>query len=279
MSFIDRLNRFIALYIYVIKRCWRLTAWLPFFFYAIFQFLLLVLLINYVEPHIYPILSPIISVLGQTEKEMFHHYPGLFILLPTVFQWLKIAAGVVFEGLTVGLASVLFLRIYGAKNGDRLRLSFAFRQWLHLIIAWTLITAVLVIINKYAPMIFSEQLAGSPRRLLVFDIILRLVTVALYSLFVYAVPAVIVYRDNALRAFRTSLSIFARYPIFSFFLAFIPYLLSLPVSYAAGKPDVIIDKFTPELVFYILTAGIILDVVINYIITGTVVKFLLDEQK
>jgi len=279
VSFIDKLNRFIALYVFVLKKCGRLKTWLPFFLYGILQFLLLLLLVNYVNSYVYPVLSPIISLFGDIEKQMFHHYPGLYLLLPSVYQWIKIFAGILFEGLAVGLSVVLFLRIYGAERDEKLRLSFAFRRWLHLIAVWTVITAILVVVNMYAPRIFAEQLVAAPRRMLAFDIILRLISVIMYSLFIYAVPAVIVYKNNALRALLTSWRLFFRYPVFSFFLAFIPYLLSIPISYMVGRADAIIDKFTPELVFYLLAIGIALDMIINYVITGTVVKFLLDERK
>lgn len=132
--------------------------------------------------------------------------------------------------------------------------------------------------NLFLPDLFENFLSGSPRRIAAFEFCMGFLTVVLFSIFIYAVPAVIVYKNSFLQAFKTSISIFARVPIFSFFLALIPYLLTVPTTYLAGKSDVIISKFSPELVFYILAVGLFVDMIANVIMTGAVVKFL-DEER
>lgn len=278
MDFFEKLNRLIGLYVSVIRSVFRLKIWLPFFIYSLGQFVILLICANYIRPTIYPLLSPLVAYLGETRAEAFAHYPGLYLLLPTVFFWAKLLFGIIFEALAAGLTALLFLHAFDRTRESRWKISGAFAKWPQLALAWVVITAVLLSINWFAPRLFSEFVVGSPRRQLALEIGLKFLTLAAYAVFIYAIPAIVVYKQNILRAFKTSIVFFARFPVFSFFLAFIPYLLSVPITYLSDKVDVIVVKFPPELVFYILLAGIIVDMIINYAVTGAVVRFLLEEE-
>ena len=278
MGFIEKINRFLGLYLDVFRAIAKPLTWFPFLVYALLQFLMLLLLENYVHPYIYPVLHPLIALLGEGRADFFGHYPELYLMLPTVYQWGKLIIGVVLEGLLIGITSVYFLRAF--RNGEKgVSVATAFTRWPILLIIWAVVTGILLIINLYLPDLFGDMLFKSPRRMMVFEIFLRLLTVAVYSVFIYAIPAVIVYRNGLLGAFKTTFRLFARNPFFSFFLALIPFLFSIPISYATDNVTTIVDKFTPELVFYILVAGIFVDFLINYFITGTVVKFLAEESE
>ncbi len=279
MDFIHKLNRLIGLYASAIKSIFKAKIWPPFFLYAVLQFGVLTMCASYVHPHIYPILSPLVAFLGATRAELFGHYPGLYLLLPLVYQWGKLALGIIFEGLVTGLTVVLFADYFGRHLSSRWRLSEAFRAWPQLFIGWLMITGILFIINWYLPEIASGMIRHSPRRAALVDFVLKLVTVGIYSVFIYALPTLIILRQNLFRAFATSFGYFFKYPLFSFFLALIPYLLSLPVSYLAQNSEVIVTRFTPELIYYILLIGIIIDMFINYVLTGAVTKFLIEEQE
>jgi hypothetical protein len=270
----------IGLYLAPLRSFWKGKVWLPFLIYAFLQAALLILLSSYTNPHIYPILSPLVRLLGEGRDDFFSHYPGLFLMLPQVFDWGKIFLGIVLEGLAAGLTSILFLRILAAKaEKESIRPGYAFSRWLHLAAVWSFITILLIVmISWLLPTLFSGLLHGSPRRALLFDMGLRLLTVFIYAIFVYAVPSVVVFRKSIWGALKQSISYFVRYPIFSFFLAFFPYLLSVPGSYAISRADVIIAKFAPELVFYILLIGVVIDLFANFVLTGAVVKFLVDEE-
>ncbi len=277
MGFLARLNRLIGLYITALKIFLKGGVWLPFIILGFLYFAILIILTNYTNPYIYPILSPIIAFLMKDNAPLFGHYPTLYLLLPDLFQWFKIAAGIIFEGLAVGLTAILVLKVLNSSRFFDLKLSFARNRWFQLALSWTLITALLWIVNRYLPVVFSEQIASSPRRQMAFDLALRLLTVGLYSIFVYVLPALIVYKNSIVAAFRTSFSFFVKNPIFSFFLAFIPILLTWPISFITGNTNIIIEKFSPELVFYILGAGVFIDFVVNCLLTAAVVNFLLDE--
>lgn len=277
MTFITKINWLAGLYISVLKLSGRFKIWGPFFFYAIFQFLILMVCVNYLNPTINPILSPLVSLLGQERGELYGHYPGLYFLLPQVFQWGKLFFGIIFEGLAAGITAILFLKIFDESRRGDSAISSGISRWVNLALVWSIITIILVGFNWLVPQFFSGFLQGSPRRLAMFDLIMRLTTVFLYSIFVYAVPALVVLKKNVGQALKVSLTFFFRYPIFTFFLTLLPYLLTVPISYMTSNADVIVTKFSPELVFYILLIGIIIDMIVNFIMTGAIVKFLTEE--
>jgi len=278
LGFLDRINRFLGLYIDTFKAIGRPLTWLPFLVYACLQFLLLLVLQNYVNPVIYPILRPIMALMGEARADFFSHYPEMYLLLPSVYQWGKILIGILFEGLFIGMATVFFITRY-YDSDKKIAVSLAFRKWPQLLIMWAIITGVLLLVNMYIPGLFGDILYKSPRRALLFDGFLKLLTVIIYSIFIYAIPAMIVYGENLWGAIRATFRLFAHNPFFSIFLALIPFLLSLPIVYAIQNVNTIVDKFSPELVFYILIAGIAADFAANYFITGTVTGFLISERE
>ncbi len=278
MDFLTKLNRLVGLYLFALKTFLRGGVWLPFIIYGFVQFVILIFMANYTNPYIYPILSPIANFLLDDKALLLNHYPAIYLLLPYFFQWFKIAVGILFEGLAVGLTAVLILKVVNSSRFADLKLNFARNNWFQLALGWTLITIFLWGLNRYLPQLFSEFLASSPRRQMMFDLVLRLLTVGLYSIFIYALPAMIVYKNSLMAAFKTSFSLFVRNPIFSFFLALLPILLTWPISYITGYADVIIEKYSPELVLYLLGAGIFIDFIVNCLLTAAVVKVLLDQS-
>jgi hypothetical protein len=279
VGLVDNFNRLVGLYVSVLKAVPRIKIWVPFMVYALLQAALLVLCVSYVNPLIYPILSPLVGLLGDKTAAAFGHYPGLYLFLPTVFQWAKLVLGLIFEGLAAGMTAVLFLWFFQLPRKSTLRLTYAVSKWPHLLLTWVAITALLFAVNWLLPYAFSESLRGSPRLLFAFGIALRILTVFLYSIFVYAVPSVIVHKTTFVGALGRSIRLFMSHPVFSFFLVLIPYLLSVPTSFLANRSDVIISRFSPELVFYILLVAVIADLIINFAITGAAVGFLLEEAE
>ncbi|UCD94709.1 MAG: hypothetical protein JSU69_01265 [Candidatus Zixiibacteriota bacterium] len=279
MGFVDTLNRLLGLYLAALKSVGRFRLWLPFFLYAVLQIVLLLLCVSYVNPRLYPVLSPLVSLLGQRNAEMFGHYPELYLLLPYVFQWGKLFLSIIFEGLAIGLTSALFVIAFHSKGRPRLKLSPVFARWPQLLITWAVITGVIYLVNWLVPEIFSEYLQGSPRRVVIFEMVMRIIGVIIYAVFVYAVPAIIVRGEGIVRALKTSVSYFAGHPFFTFLLVLIPFLFTLPTTYLSAKAGIVVTKFSPELMFYILLGAIIVDMVINFVLTGAVVKFLVEDKE
>ncbi len=279
MGIIEKINRFLQLYLSSLGALRRPLVILPLIVYALIQYLVLIVLENYNHPAIFPWLSSLVSLTGQGREEFFSHYPELYILLPNIYQWAKLAVGFLLEALFLTVTVVLFVRHFNQADSRQWPLSLVWKRWPTTFAVWAIVSILLVIINIYIPGFFAGYLYGSPRRAFVFDAVMKVFTVGVYSLFLYALPAAIVYNNGLIKSLKTSLTFFVRYPIFTFFLAFIPYILSLPLAYATAASSVIVDKFSPGLVVYLLIAGIFVDLIINYFLTGTAVRFLLQEAE
>ncbi|MFH2035887.1 MAG: hypothetical protein ABIJ45_05735 [Candidatus Zixiibacteriota bacterium] len=276
--FIEGLNRLMGVYISAAKTIWRISVWGPFFILFLMQLLLLACLNNYVNPHLYPLLYPLVSLLGDSRVDIMAHYPGLYLVLPSVFQYGKLALGILFEGLITGITVIAFLKIFAGSKYSGLNIKSAIRQWHNLLLCWVVISAVLYALNSLIPPFFTEQMYGSPRRQMLFDLGMGLMTTIFYALFIYSLPIIIISGRNFIAAIIKSLSYFRKYPIFSFFIALIAYLITLPASFLSARSETIVDKFTPEMVFYVLAFGLVLDLLINILLTGALTKFLSDES-
>ena len=51
------------------------------------------------------------------------------------------------------------------------------------------------------------------------------------------------------------------------------------VSAAAGRPVTIIEKFRPELVYWVLLAGLGFNLIASFFWMGTAVRFLIEEEE
>jgi hypothetical protein len=280
MIFLNKLNRLLELYTFGLRYLLRPKNWWPFFVYFLLQLILLLILVNFANRYIYSWLEPVIGLLiGSEQAGAFSHYPGLYLFLPFIFQILKLIPGVIFEAVAVGLTVVLFIESYHGTSETGYRYSDVYSRWLQLVLTWVPITAILFAINWFAPQILKPLLVGSPRRMMIFEIGLPLFTVFVYALFVYAVPAVIVYRINFIAALGKSLKLFVRQPLFTIFLTLIANVIPAVLYYLVGKSNVIVADFAPELVSYLLFVTIIIDMIIYIIFIGALTRFLIEEKE
>ncbi|MCX6825844.1 MAG: hypothetical protein NTV06_01055 [candidate division Zixibacteria bacterium] len=279
MNFIQKLNQLIDLYLVAIKSFGKLRSWLPFLVYALLQFLVLLVCASYDKPLFNTLLYPLVALMGAGKAEYFSHYPGLFVMLPAVFQGGKIILSLIFEGVAIGLTVILLLKAFSPAKGKEYKVAYVFSRWPELMLISAIVTTIWFAAGWGIPSLFSGFLAGSPRRIALFDILLKIIIIILYSIFIYTIPAFIIYRKKIWEAFRFSLSYFRKQPFFSFFLVMFPYLLTIPISYMTSRANVVVAKFTPELVLYILLTGIVVDFIINFVLTGAVVKLLTTEEE
>jgi hypothetical protein len=278
MGPIKSLNQIILLFIETIKQARRLGIWLLLLCYFFVIWLLLYAHYKFLSPVFYPLISTWISVFGKDNFAAFSHYPGQFLYLPYFFGWAKLLLGFLVEGLVLGGVAAMFADGYRNIAG-RNRMSFKdiFSLWFHLLMVWVVINFLTVSVNFYLPDLLEFFHQGSPRRLMaVRYLILPFVLSVILALFFYAIPAVVMFRDNFLKALGRSLGLFFRRPITSFILAalvmFVPYYIS------AVPPDVLISKFRPELVYWVILLGLAAELLADYFWMGLSVRFLIEEE-
>ncbi|MCK4657334.1 MAG: hypothetical protein KAT85_09875, partial [candidate division Zixibacteria bacterium] len=114
---------------------------------------------------------------------------------------------------------------------------------------------------------------GSPRRTLAFGVGVRLLGSVILAMFMYVLPNILIDGEKFLAAVRRSLRTFSSSMISSYVIAVIPYLIVLPFIIMLHNPVLIVTKFYPELVLYLIVCKIVASMFSSFIFTSTVLRF------
>ena len=280
MPLVAGLNRYISLLIapFSFLRVWRIWQVLGLYFLIVVTVLL---------AHLYfdlPIFSGIMSVwtslFGQEQATGFSHYPGHFILLPYFFGWARFYVGLLLEGLVFGGLSVLFYDGMTRARGDEsTRVRSMFSLWLSLSMGWLVIYGLWLLISLVLPQLLDTWLRYSPRRQVAFDFgFLPLLFVMVMSVMYFVLPAIAIYRESVWSAMKRSVRLFIRMPFTFFFLALTISIIPLMMSMIQSKSGLIVEKFSPELVFWISLAAVAADMAVMFMWVGSAVRMLVEEE-
>lgn len=275
------INQFIGLFIDSLRQAGRGKIWLSLFGLLVVNGFVLYMHYDFLSPVFFSIMSAWTSLISQSASTMFTHYPMHFVLMPFYFGIAKLIPGLILESLLLGAVAIYFRNGYlGATGSERLTLRSAFASWGSLIIAWLVINGLTVLVSIYFPDLFRFLHQDSPRRLLLFNFLVMPAFFAIIlSLFFFAIPSIAIFRENFLKGIKRSLKMFIHRPLTCLFLSGVilagPYLLSA----IAGYSEDISTKFKPELIFWILVAGLVVELLANFFWMGTAVKFLLEEEQ
>lgn len=278
MSFIDNINNFIDLFISALRLINRLKAWLLLLLLFAVYWLLLYSHIKFYSPLVYGIISPWLNLNDQYAKG-FTHYPGQFILLPYYFGWAKLAFGLFIEGAILGgVASVFYKNFHASDNLENQPVSNKFNLWIQLSLAWIFLNGSLVLVNLFIPSLFAPILYSSSRQMLFNYLIMPGIYIFLVAIFFYTIPCVAIYRVNAFRAAIDSIKYFLKNPILTFFLSLFIMIVPLIISIILNTPNVIVEKFYPELIYWIITGGLVVDIFIGFLWMGTATTYLKNQE-
>ncbi len=275
MSVLERVNNFFLLIVSPFRQFGYWRVWLLLGGFFLLNWLILYAHYDFLSPLFYGIVTAWSSLFGEQAGRMFSHYPQQFALMAELYGWAKLGVGLVLEGLVLGAAVRLFARRYGAGRETGKSLAAA---WIHLVIVWGVLNALTVAAGILLPEWLGPLLNG-PRRLLVFSfVVLPFVFTVIFSLFFFAIPSVVVYGENAFRAIGRSLRIFSRRPLTCFFLSVVVLFLPLLCSAFGSYPDSIIERFKPELVYWLLLAGLFFEMIANFFWMSMATRFLVDFE-
>jgi len=242
----------------------------------------LVLFAHYdsMSPVFYGIVSAWTSLFGADKAIAFTHYPQHFLLLGDYYGLAKLGVGLLVETAVLGFAVHLFARRFlmgglAREQGEGISVS----RWLNIVLVWVLFNVLTMVAGIYMPEWFAPLLTGS-RRITVFNyVFMPGVVMGILSLLFFAIPAVVVFRENAIRAVWRSLKVFIHRPFTCFFLAFLVLTPPLLFSILSGNPADIVEKFKPELVYWLLSAGLLAEIVANFFWMGTAVRFFAEPEE
>jgi len=198
-----------------------------------------------------------------------------------VFDWAKFCLGVFVEGLILGGAAlVMYEDHFEGSDEEKTPLRAILSSWLYLAIAWTLVNGLMLLVALKLPSLLGGWMSQSPRRILAYQfVLLPGFYVGLLSVFYLVLPRIAIYGEGIIEAFRRSLRLVVKFPISIFFMACLVLAGPVAASFITGQPGMIVDKFRPEMVFWVLVGGIGVEIFANFLWMGTAARFLVEIEE
>lgn len=275
MNLLARINRLAFTYLEVFKSFKRFSLWLPFFVYALLQIIVLYFLLCFTSP---PLAAVLVPIFRKAYGEAILHYPLFLIFLPTVFSTASVIIGLVLGTILDGAAVFMFCSHFSGKSvsfvsGIKNALS---KYWVLLLLG--VFKLPIIWIMKIPFWLLKDVVTGSPKREFALGIGCIALGVIYMSIFIYATPEIIWRGKKIFEAIGNSWRIFIHSFVSTFLFIFIPLMLNLPINFLKGQSRVLIAKFNPEVVAWIVVLGIILSILVNYLSLGAISRFYLEEE-
>jgi hypothetical protein len=247
----------------------------PFAIFALIEFIALVGIFLSPRMPLRLVFGPIIKTLWG---ENFLHYPYNFLLLPKLMALDRLFLSVIFSSLLTGVAVAIISGIYNKKVT---KLGEAFKSTLKSYISLFCIILILTFVYLGLTKLTGSALvkyfmAGHTRLLFLgvrawFGPILLVTNFALGILiqaaFVYAIPILIIEKVPLLKSIIRSFVLFGKLFIPTVILVTIPVLIYIPLIIIQDNSAILIDKLFPELVLLACVLVIIVNALIDLIIT------------
>ncbi|MBK7143454.1 MAG: hypothetical protein IPH75_15390 [bacterium] len=280
MSFLKNLNHLASVLVDVLKNLGRGKAWLALFVYASVLGLVLIAHYKHLTPLFYGPIKTVSSLINPDLSERLYHYPSHFLYLPWFYGWAKLAISVLIEGIFLGTAALAFWHGFQSTRPKGSLFKSALRLWPQFIMISIIFNGLITAASFFLPEMLHSMLISSPRRQLAFEFVfLPVIYSVLLALFFTAIPSVAIHGDSFWKAIKRSFSLAIRRPISMFILSLLVLIVPLLLSAAANRPEILIEKFRPELVFWVLFIGLFAEMVANYVWICASVRFLVDDEQ
>jgi len=275
LSVLDGLNHFIETYVRIFRglRSFKLLA--PFLIMGCIKAILLTILVLFYLPPVHKMLVPI---LDYFYSDRVLHFPYFYVVLPQIFMYgsslvLDLIFGVILYAAAV---FVIGTNIKHERGGLIEGLRTALKSCGSLILVWLLKTAILTVIFQFGWSLIIPILYGLPFADFSSFFVVQIAGLIVTAFLVYAVPAIMLHRQGFVAAVLTSIKFTGKNFIYTFFLVFIPWLISLPLNYFIfSRVHVIIGKFSYSLMIYLLGLDIIITVFTSFILLAGITYFYL----
>lgn len=279
MAFIKNVNHLASVLLDVLRNFARGKAWLSLFIFASILGTVLLAHFQHLTPLFYGPVKGFTSMIDSDLSDRFYHYPSHFLYLPWFFGWAKLTVSILLEGIFLGTAAMVFWHSFNGTRPNGSLFKAALRLWPQFILVSIVFNGLITAASFFLPQILHSMLIDSPRRQLLFEFaFLPVIYSILLALFFVAIPSVAVYGESFWKAIKRSFSMAFRRPFSMLILSVMVLIVPLLLSAAANRPEVIIEKFHPELVFWVLLLGLFAEMVANYFWICAAVRFLADEE-
>lgn len=281
MSFVDGINRLIALFVDVCRQLGRGRIWLFLLAYFFVAWVVLFAHYKFTSPMFYSAVAAWTELIDSQRATGFTHYQGHFLLLPFFFDWGKLLLSVLLEGLIFGSAAVLFYEQFvRVDEDDRFRFGQVARLWVHLVLALVIMNAVILAVNFGLGKLLRPVLEYSPRRQLAYHWVgLPFIYICIVACFFYLVPSIAVYGENIIDGLRRTFRVFRDNPMTTIVMAGLVLAAPIIISNLVSSPETIVERFKPDLVYYLLLAGLVAEAVAGFFWMGMSVRLLVDQEE
>jgi len=251
----------------------------PFMLYAILQLFLLYTLVNFFNaPFSYAMIPVIKNLFGESAL----HYPHFYHFLPPLYNQMNLIISGIFGIMLIGTATHLFAAYFQkTTTGIRSAFSVTLKNYGVLFILWIIETLINILIIIGIPLIINNflQIGYPASRIVQYSAFF--VSIIFTSIFAYSTALVILDKQSLLKAISKTCSTFKNNALMSLLLVGIPTLIYLPINFLIEKTDLLIAKFSPEIIVIILGSGILITFFTNYIQIGTITRFyiMLSERR
>jgi len=278
MNLLDKFNQFLLLFLETIRQFGRWRIWGVLFLYLVLHWLILYGHYQYVKTPFYGWLSPWIDLVGGDRSVAFSHYPQQFYYLGRFAGWAKLVVSLLVEGAILGFVAALFWRSFTGELVEGPRRS-GVTRWINLVLAWAVLNGLMMAAGQLLPAIAGPWLTG-PRRVLAFSyVVMPFFFTLIFAVMYFAIPRVAIMGENVLVAIGRSMAVFFRRPLTVFFAAFLVLVVPVLLNAVTSRPAGIIDGFRPELIYWLLAASLVIEMIANFFWMGTAVRFLIEPEE
>ena len=231
--------------------------------------------------------APIVRTLWG---EGFLHYPRNFFLMYKLFYYAQIAIYVLVGGYLTAVACSMFGDINADKKLNlKESLKRTSKRYLDIFCialisticffiirgAYNLILNI-IISNKFHP--YNHIIIAIKKGLLYsVSFTYFFLNIFIEVAFAYCLPLIVLENKKILQALKDNFIMVKNNFIMTLFLIIIPAFFVLPLLYLNNNASVLMDKMFPEVVFLLLSGGIILSLFINTLIIAMITQFFLSK--
>lgn len=241
-------------------------AWIPFLALAAVQLLLLGLLLSFHRSSAAGIALPVVRWIGG---EAATHYPTFFSYLPAIFERLDLAVGILLASLAEGAATLLFARAFGYATPNGVW-GTALRRYPALLLYSAALTAIVFATLALQQLVPQDVLLGSRAARWGTRLGFLLVFIVIQSLLVYGTAYIVLRGSNGLVAMARSLRLASGRFLTTMALVALPVLIQYPLAYLRTRGDLLTEKLDPELMAWVLGAGIVVQMLVGFLLIGSI---------
>ncbi|MDD5729698.1 MAG: hypothetical protein PHN57_01020 [Candidatus Omnitrophica bacterium] len=263
------------------------NLYLPFIIFGIVELTALIFIFLIPRMPFVLLFGPIIRTFW---RDMFLHYPYNFYLLPKLASHSRTVLSVILGSLLTGAATAMVYKVY---SGKPVNLGEALKAALKKYILIFIVIFVVAVLFHFSAKFIAGGIANlflEHRKLMFlkpglwlapFLVCLNFLLVVIFnSLFIYAIPAIIVDQKKLFPALGASFLLFKRFFFPTLCLVGVPMLIYIPLVVLNYNPEFLVRKLFPESVLLVQIAGVVLNsLIVDPIVTISTTFFYLTRKE